>query len=1236
VTVTVAGDALPASARGLDANQLLLLDRPAAAVLVAGALTELYLQASGQDDGLDDSGEQWEVDHHAPLFLESLVAARLNAVLEAWLGVTVPLAMLLQEAPTIAALSEQLVDELHARAGQPTGPAQPELAADPESHHLEFPLAEIQQAYWIGRDPVYELGNVAAHLYVELRVIDFDVPRAELALRRMIARHDMLRSFVTRSGQQRVMPQVPEYRIEVMDLSGADPSRVDDVLAAERDRMLRLQLSADDWRPFEVRVTRLPDRRSQLALLFNMVKLDAWSAQLFIAEWFALCDDPGRELPDIGLSFRDYVVWTKELESTESFERSRRYWLDRVPELPPAPELPLVKPLGSVRQPRFGSRSAKLDAPTWSALKARAERNGLSPSIVLCAAYAEVLGAWSRRQRFTLSVAGGRPVAHPEIARVIGPFARPMLLAVDGTVPGGFAARAQAVARRFAADFEHRDFGGLEVLRELARTRGLTRAAMPVIFTSVLPQGGDGGLQRPAWHDEHRYVVWGMPQLLLENQVLDLDGELIITWVAVDELFPDGLVDEMFGAYQRLLGRLAASDGAWTAPEPRLLPAAQLARRAAANDTAAPMPEGLLHSGFSRQVALRPNEPAVISGRRTLSYAELDRHAGYVADQLAGVRRGSLVAVCMEKGWEQVAAVLGVLRAGAGYLPLDPELPTERLHQLLASGEVRQVLTQPSVDECVCWPDGVRRVLVDEDAVAGGAAAVDAAAGAAVGQGDLAYVIFTSGSTGVPKGVMIDHLGALNTIADVNRRFGIGPEDRVLALSALSFDLSVYDIFGPLAVGGAVVMPDAAAAKDPAHLAELIRRERVTVWNSVPALMEMLVEHGRVDPGALRLAMLSGDWIPTDLPDRIWRAFPGAEVVSLGGATEASIWSITYPIAESQRGRRSVPYGHPMDNQRFHVLNQRMEPCPELVPGELYIAGVGLAKGYWRDGERTAAGFVTHPASGETLYRTGDFGRYLRDGEIEFLGREDSQVKVNGYRIELGEIEAALEEHPAVRSAVAVARGEREGSKWLVAFVVGEALPDEATLRTHAADRLPEYAVPVRIVELPGLPLTANGKVDRAALPGLEELAAADGEYAAPDTELEARLAGLWAEALEQPRVGVHDNFFAMGGTSLRAVQLATIAQDAGLWLAAADVLRNQTVRELAAAVHGRTGLPAPDELACAAVVEPGGAGPVEPGRAAVAEPCGAAAAGAGAAAVAEPGAAAVVGAGGATPGEPG
>ena len=479
-----------------------------------------------------------------------------------------------------------------------------------------------------------------------------------------------------------------------------------------------------------------------------------------------------------------------------------------------------------------------------------------------------------------------------------------------------------------------------------------------------------------------------------------------------------------------------------------------------------------------------------------MSYGELLAATNRIGRQLRneGVRPNSIVAVVMEKGWEQIAAVLGVLASGAAYLPIEPTVPADRLQYLLEHAQVRWALTQPALDERLTWPEGVRRLSIDERALdPGDVTPLDAVQAPT----DLAYLIYTSGSTGLPKGVMIDHRGAVNTFLDMNRRFQVGSNDRVLALSSLGFDLSVYDIFGLLAAGGAIVFPEDARRHDPAHWSELVDAEQITIWNTVPTLMEVWVEAREKEqpaPLPLRLVLMSGDWIPVTLPERIRalaasardRAARPPRIISLGGATEASIWSILYPIERVDPRWKSIPYGRAMVNQTFHVLDEELEPRPVWVPGMLHIGGIGLAQGYWHAEEKTKASFIVHPRTGERLYRTGDLGRFLPDGNIEFLGRQDGQVKVGGHRIELGEVEANLLRHPAVQQAAVVVRQEPGGGKRLAGFVVptpGAGVPDlSEELRRHLFSKLPDYMVPSIILALASMPVTANAKIDRKKL----------------------------------------------------------------------------------------------------------------------------------------------------------
>ncbi|HCU48712.1 MAG TPA: non-ribosomal peptide synthetase, partial [Micromonosporaceae bacterium] len=458
------------------------------------------------------------------------------------------------------------------------------------------------------------------------------------------------------------------------------------------------------------------------------------------------------------------------------------------------------------------------------------------------------------------------------------------------------------------------------------------------------------------------------------------------------------------------------------------------------NDTAAPFVRRRLHDGVFEQALRTPDRPAIIAGDDVVTYQQLASHAFGIADRLVqdGCGKGDLVAITMERGWHQVSAALGTLLAGGAYMPVDTSSPPARQEQIMASSEARFRLTTDSMAEIV--PVTTAREVTGP------------------GPEDLAYVIHTSGSTGVPKGVMIAHEAALNTVADINERFGVTGDDKVLALSALGFDLSVYDIFGPLSIGGCLVIPDHERRADPSRWAQLVQQHQITIWNSVPAQMQMLGGYLSVPDApsvtSLRLAMLSGDWIPVALPDQIRAHVPDLTMISLGGATEASIWSISYPIGTVDPAWASIPYGKPLANQTFHVLDSALRPCPEWVVGELYIGGAGVAMGYLNDPQRTQERFITHPTARERLYRTGDLGRYLPDGNIEFLGREDFQVKIRGYRIELAEIETALCTHPGVAGAAVLVEGDQPLERRLIGF----AEPARITPNVSGLDELPAIA----------------------------------------------------------------------------------------------------------------------------------------------------------------------------------
>lgn len=762
---------------------------------------------------------------------------------------------------------------------------------------------------------------------------------------------------------------------------------------------------------------------------------------------------------------------------------------------------------------------------------------------------------------------------HEQVNKIVGDFTSSILLEVED-YPSPFKDQARKIQQQLFSDIDHSAFSGVQVLRELNRVRGKSgmraQAAMPVVLTSTLIDNHYGNSNTfSLWKENMMAGVSQTPQVYLDHAVSEREGELLFRWDVVEEIFPYGMIQDMFDTYCKVLTQLSIDDAAWQTVLSELIPDGQKKLQNQTNNTECQISTELLNTLFSKQVALRPQHQAIVSKQRNLTYAELYRLSNQLGRKLRelGARPNRLVAIIMEKGWEQAVATLGILQSGAAYLPVDPNLPEERLLYLLENGDVEIVLTQTKWKDEICWPPNILVSTVENSDL-------QHYEGTALepvqSPDDLAYVIFTSGSTGQPKGVMIDHRGAVNTILDINERFHIKPEDKILAISALNFDLSVYDIFGMLAAGGTVVFPDTDGLRDPSHWSKVMKREGVTIWNSAPALMEMLVDYadGKPDilPADLRLTFLSGDWIPVNLPDRLKKLVPNIEVISLGGATEASIWSILYPIDEVDPDWTSIPYGKPMKNQRFYVLNEMLESCPTWVPGQLYIGGIGLAKGYWRDDTKTNESFIKHPITGERLYKTGDNRCYLPDGNIEFLGREDFQVKIQGHRIELGEIEAALLKHDAVRNAVVKAIGKQLGNKNLVGYVVLNYAIENVTseFRNFLQDRLPAYMVPKLFIPLKEMPLSENGKVNRKLLPEPNFVSIGNSEERRT-TQTEEELIKVWKKSLNLERVERRDNFFDLGGDSIIAIQLMSKVNSLfGIEISPRLFFENPTIAQLA------------------------------------------------------------------------
>lgn len=1088
---------------------------------------------------------------------------------------------------TVNAISEHL---LKARQSQAVSSTQELLVVDKEALNEPFALTDIQQAYWIGRDQHMDLGNVACHGYMEIECQDLDIELLQMSWNKIIQRHEMLRCIILPFGQQQILDDVDEYEFTQRDFTSLSKDEREESLANLRTRLSHRVPRTDQWPLFDIHATKLQNGITRLHISLDNIMTDGKSIGIMLSEWVHMYYNPAQQLPQLSLSFRDYVMSFEAYKQTDDFAKSKQYWLDKLDEVYPSPQLPLSKNSSEVKNPTFVRREFHLSQEKWERLRSFAsQKAGLTPSGILLSVYAQVLSLWSNSAKFTLNVPTfNRLAVHPAVNDIIGEFTSLILLSVDYSKNLSFKDQANQLQKQLFKDQAHDAFSGVAVMRELSRHS--KPASMPVVFTSTfgLTQNVNTTFseheQQAQELGKQIYTISQTPQVYIDNHVHDHGGTLNVYWDCVDELFPDGMLDDMFEAYGKLLEQLASNEEIWESNQPIALPKKQQELYLEYNDTAnsdyLPKKDDLL-SGFLHHVERLPHETALVANGESLSYQELFKRACFMAHELkqTSFNAKDKVAVILPKGWQQIASVIAILGTKGIYVPFDASLPQKRLEQLIHVSEVEYVITTKEIQSKLDSNNNVSFIIPaltwtqkEETVVQHSGVAFTPS-----NNEELAYVIYTSGSTGEPKGVMTSHKAALNTILDVNERFNVNSNDVIFGLSGLHFDLSVYDVFGSLNAGACLVLPNEEDLKDPNHWLEMISQYNITVWNSVPALCQMLLMQAGANGSfmqSLKRVMLSGDWIPLSLKDELNKHTNNARLYSLGGATEAAIWSIYYEVEEVDASWSSIPYGMPLANQQFYVLNERLQECPLRVVGDLYIGGEGLALGYCNDEQKTNEAFIIHPKTGKRLYKTGDKGRLNLAGYMEFLGREDFQVKINGHRIELGEIEASLLQHESVKSAVVTAidaYGNSESSKdvkhnkqKLVAYCVcrkDTPLDIQEELKQWLSERLPNYMVPNYVFMLDALPLTSNGKLDRKALPLPSHEQSSKTSIAKTDNE--KLLVSLWQEILHIQSIYTNSDFFDLGGDSLQATRLSVALQEEGLNLGVNDIFLHPILEDM-------------------------------------------------------------------------
>lgn len=1065
------------------------------------------------------------------------------------------------------------------------------LCAGYESHQL-YPLNALQQAYYVART-LNAVGTWnGCQMYESFDMEEFDHAKLETALLHLINAYVAMRSYLTHEGKLAFIPStLQKWHIPFIDLTHTQEPL--STISFVREEMSRQAFSLGLWPSFDVRVTYQVGLQATVHCSFDLAVFDAPSIHFLCRELFRFYMDPSAA-PKTVTSVTAYLDKQRALQSLPEYAEQREHWKRRFAHIPAGPKL---------QKSESERKRIRLEGPriNWELLQQKAQKYQVSPDSVLAAIFSETLSRWFEDD-FAFTVVRWR-----EDKEVYRPGEFTELSWLQETHRSmSLVEKAALYQQVIDEDMMADAVSGLNELRNrVMQERSRGAFDLPVVYTTIIDVT-DNPL--PSFVKPGQWLSC-TPDVSLDCIAIRDKSELFFCWDVVEQDIPAFMLQQMFDVFKRALHLIVTEEVDWQTvnlhelarPESQTdLPSRskhsdngreQDSKQLSAaeyqkivyewNDTAVDFPgDRLVYTLFEAYAAKHPDAVAIRSAEGSISYAQLNRDANYIAWYLKSIGVGleTVVGIGTRRCPKMIAAVLGVLKAGGAYLPIDTSWPRERAQLILKQANCSLLLTTSDSPQ---WEpfDDVETIEIDRD--------LDNYRGdlekrASVNPTpiavptSLAYIIFTSGSTGAPKGVAIAHRSVSNLLNWCYRMFNFNETDVGLCVTSLAFDLSVFDIFGLLSCGASFYITNETERKDPETLLDILVHEPVTFWNSAPITLSQLspilpTAAGKAGTNSLRLAFLSGDFTPLSLPDELRQVFQHVKIINLGGATEATVWSNYFCVEEIDPAWHSIPYGKPIDNARYYVLDASLRPCPIGVEGDLFIAGECLSIGYFGQPELTSVCFIPDPFSqkpGEKMYRTGDRAFYLPDGHLSFVGRADNQVKVRGYRVELGEIEHRIREHPAIKDVVVLVQTDRFSDKKIVAYAipVSTSLPEAKDIRTFAAKTLPEYMVPNFVSYVDFFPSTANGKLDRDALPWpLQNQAAELRTTASMVDALSNEIGRLFSDFLEIEQIKPDEDLWDQGVTSFTVVQVSNaLYEKYNVRIAVSAVLAEPTVTAIA------------------------------------------------------------------------
>ncbi len=1019
----------------------------------------------------------------------------------------------------------------------------------------KLPLSYAQERQWFlwQLDPDSDAYHVPGALRLSGQL---DKAALQRSFDTLVARHESLRTRLHLDAEARTQEVLAHGVVEIAE------SAVDEA-------QLKAHVEAEIARPFDlqqgpllrVSLLAVSEEEHVLVLVQHHIVSDGWSMGVMVQELMQLyaAYSQGQDcaLAPLPIQYADYALWQRSWMEAGEKARQLAYWRELLSGTQPVLELPFDQPRPAQQSFRGARLDIALEPALVAGLKALAQGEGVTMFMLLLAAFQAFLYRYSGQQDIRIGV----PIANRnrvETESLIGFFVNTQVLKADLDGHMSFAQLLQQTKRRALEAQAHQDLPFEQLVEALQPERSLSHNPLFQVMFNHQANSPAAAQQLPGLRVANLEWDSHSAQFDLSLDTQESGDAIWASLTYATDLFGAATVARMAEHWLSLL-RAAVANPALPLHDLATLNVAEREQILAQwNATACDYPQGQwVHQLIEAQVQAQPDAPALRFNGVSLSYAELNRRANRLAHRLieAGVGPDVLVGLAVERSIDMVVGLLAVLKAGGAYVPLDPEYPRERLAYMLEDSGVKLLLTQAHLREQLPIPQGLETLVLGESAFEGYS---DANPGIALDGENLAYVIYTSGSTGQPKGAGNRHSALLNRLQWMQEAYALDASDAVLQKTPFSFDVSVWEFFWPLMTGSRLVVAAPGDHRDPARLINLINQQQVTTLHFVPSMLQAFLQDPAVSTcQSLQRIVCSGEALPVDAQQQVFAKLPQAGLYNLYGPTEAAI-DVTHWTCVDE-GRDAVPIGRPIANLGCYILDSHFEPVPVGVLGELYLGGIGLARGYHRRPALTAERFVAHPfIQGERLYRTGDLARYRADGVIEYAGRIDHQVKLRGLRIELGEIEARLLEHAWVREAAVLA----VDGKYLVGYLVLQDAGDDwrEVLGAHLAQHLPDYMVPAQWVLLEQMPLSPNGKLDRKALPKPE----ATHHYEAPQSALEQQIASIWAEVLGVEQVGLNDNFFERGGDSIISIQVVSRARAAGIHFTAKALFQHQTVRSLA------------------------------------------------------------------------